>query len=770
MASYVLKIKFGDVLRRVTVEPSLLGNGPDMTFSQLEETIRQTFKIPATSDFVITYTDKENDVVTMAGDQDLHDALIFQGLNPLRLTVTEVVAREPHRGGRHGDRGSWRHGHEHGHGHRHGHEHGHGPRGHGHGHGPHHNAHPEQQPSGSIQPDLSEIRKIVGNTLKMSQDTAKQTVDYAQQLLQAVEPLIKGAPSMVVNEVKEAIMKLAAPAAAASASTQPGTEQAANTFEAVPLQPLTFPFTSVPPPPGFSPVCHFPTTSNVWGPPEICFTNANEANPAASQDVKEPVQHRGVQCDVCGMVPIIGNRYKSTKKHDYDLCQKCFENNGSIEEYTKIERPLWRPRHFSSQFSGGRLKCPAMSSYYGGRHSFHGMRGAHHGHGPQHGGHGGHGPHGFHGPYGGKSEGRCGGAAGGKLDARFVQDVTIFDGTEFAPGCPFTKIWRLRNSGTCAWPRATQLVHVGGDELGATTAFNIELPEDGLNPDSEAEVSVDLVAPEKPGRYVSHWRLASPSGQKFGHRVWVLIQVVPSDEQSPQMMQSLLSSSQEDIEMPEEEAEEETLLVNVPQAMEEEQKEVADPFVPVESVTEVAAGAQYPEINMEALSLDAVVVDDAKTQQQEENIAVENSELGNFSMVNMPIVTEIPSEETSAPPAAVIVDEPEPAAPESDKEEMRKAAQADSVDVILGTLESMGFKQRDLNLELLTKNEFDVQRTVDDLVMAAEWDPMLEELEEMGFYDTDMNRRLMFKNNGSVKRVVKELVQMYKDPKGKEQI
>lgn len=316
----ILQIKYGDVLRRVTVEPSLLGNGPDMTFSQLEETIRQTFKIPATSDFVITYTDKENDVVTMAGDQDLHDALIFQGLNPLRLTVTEVVAREPHRGGRHGDRGGWRHGHEHGHGHRHGHEHGHGPRGHGHGHGhgPHHNAHPEQQPSGSIQPDLSEIRKIVGNTLKMSQDTAKQTVDYAQQLLQVVEPLIKGAPSMVVNEVKEAIMKLAAPAAAASASTQPGTEQAVNTFEAVPLQPLTFPFTSVPPPPpagfpGFSPVCQFPTTSNVWGPPETCFPNANEATPAASQDVKEPVQHRGVQCDVCGMVPIIGNRYKSTK-------------------------------------------------------------------------------------------------------------------------------------------------------------------------------------------------------------------------------------------------------------------------------------------------------------------------------------------------------------------------------------------------------------------------------------------------------------------------
>jgi len=206
--------------------------------------------------------------------------------------------------------------------------------------------------------------------------------------------------------------------------------------------------------------------------------------------------------------------------------------------------------------------------------------------------------------------------------------------------------------------------------------------------------------------------------------------------------------------------------------------QVADPFpaadvniLESEPAVKATETVQYPEINMEALSLDAVVVDAGKTQ--EENTAVENSELGNFSMVNMPTVTEIPvfspdqAEDTAAPRAAIIVDDE---SAESDKEEMRKAAQVESVEMILGALESMGFKQRELNQELLKKNEYDVQRTVDDLVMAAEWDPMLEELEEMGFYDTDMNRRLMFKNNGSVKRVVKELVQMYKDPKGKEQI
>lgn len=369
-----------------------------------------------------------------------------------------------------------------------------------------------------------------------------------------------------------------------------------------------------------------------------------------------------------------------------------------------------------------------------------------------------HGPHGFHGPYSGKNDSRCGGAfgaAGGKLDARFVQDVTIFDGTEFAPGAAFTKIWRLRNSGTCAWPKSTQLVHVGGDELGSILAVTLELPEEGLNPECEAEVSVDLVAPQKPGRYVSHWRLVSPTGQKFGHRVWVLIQVVPSDEQSPQMMESLWASSHEDIEMPEQEAPEgaRTPVTIAPQPMEDDAvvEQVAVPLPSAEDATilepaaasEVAEVAEvtevatempaYPSINMEALSLDASFVDAGKTQ--EENTAVENSELGNFSMVNMPTVTEIPlfsseqAEDTTAPRASLVIVDEEPA--ESDKEEMRKAAQADSVEMILGALESMGFKQRELNQELLKKNEYDVQRTVDDLVMAVDWDPMLEELEEM---------------------------------------
>jgi len=39
--------------------------------------------------------------------------------------------------------------------------------------------------------------------------------------------------------------------------------------------------------------------------------------------------------------------------------------------------------------------------------------------------------------------------------AQFISDVTVPDGTTFAPGATFTKTWRLKNSGTCTWTLRT---------------------------------------------------------------------------------------------------------------------------------------------------------------------------------------------------------------------------------------------------------------------------------------------------------------------------
>ena len=81
-----------------------------------------------------------------------------------------------------------------------------------------------------------------------------------------------------------------------------------------------------------------------------------------------------------------------------------------------------------------------------------------------------------------------------------------------------------------------------GLNLGVGDVVNIEIEEKGYQVDEELDAAVDFITPIKPGCYVSYWRLMVPSDQKFGKRVWVLIQVVPRREDSlPDLMESLLT-------------------------------------------------------------------------------------------------------------------------------------------------------------------------------------------------------------------------------------
>ena len=82
-----------------------------------------------------------------------------------------------------------------------------------------------------------------------------------------------------------------------------------------------------------------------------------------------------------------------------------------------------------------------------------------------------------------------------------------------------------------------------------------------------------------------------------------------------------------------------------------------------------------------------------------------------------------------APPPAICVQAPSTAiSVQAPSEEDSENAVEQS---LLKELEDMGFKQVDLNKEILRMNEFDLEKSVDDLCGAAEWDPILEELQEM---------------------------------------
>ncbi|HLF73966.1 MAG TPA: NBR1-Ig-like domain-containing protein, partial [Anaerolineales bacterium] len=112
--------------------------------------------------------------------------------------------------------------------------------------------------------------------------------------------------------------------------------------------------------------------------------------------------------------------------------------------------------------------------------------------------------------------------------AAFVADVTVPDGTSFAPGAAFTKTWRLKNIGSCIWTTSYKLVYYSGAQMGAPTVVNLPW---GATFGQTVDISVNMVAPAAAGDYRGFWILSNAGGQFFGigagasEPVWVEITV-----------------------------------------------------------------------------------------------------------------------------------------------------------------------------------------------------------------------------------------------------
>jgi len=96
--------------------------------------------------------------------------------------------------------------------------------------------------------------------------------------------------------------------------------------------------------------------------------------------------------------------------------------------------------------------------------------------------------------------------------AEYVTDVTVVDGTLFTPGARFTKIWRMRNAGSCTWDDYS-LVFVSGDRMQGDREA---LLDEVVRPGERVDISVDLVAPNEAGRYRGFWMLSDRTGNRFG--------------------------------------------------------------------------------------------------------------------------------------------------------------------------------------------------------------------------------------------------------------
>jgi hypothetical protein len=114
----------------------------------------------------------------------------------------------------------------------------------------------------------------------------------------------------------------------------------------------------------------------------------------------------------------------------------------------------------------------------------------------------------------------------------FVADITIPDGTKFAPDAEFTKTWQIRNVGSCVWNSRYDLVFVEGNRMGASKA--IGLPGK-VRPGERLNISIELESPGAAGKYRGYWMLRSDTGEWFGigksanKPFWVDIKVVETN-------------------------------------------------------------------------------------------------------------------------------------------------------------------------------------------------------------------------------------------------
>ncbi|TVU15586.1 hypothetical protein EJB05_39116 [Eragrostis curvula] len=452
----------------------------------------------------------------------------------------------------------------------------------------------------------------------------------------------------------------------------------------------------------FGSSCKYDVPSSVSDYPEDRFSFGHSYNYGS---IPQGALHKWIQCDGCGVTPIVGPRYRSNVRVDYDLCGACFSHMGNDFEYTRLDKPA----------AVNNQKLPGRGEL--------------------------------------------------KLEATFIKDVTVPDGTPMAASTPFTKIWRMRNCGCTVWPFGTQVIWVGGDHFAVQSSVKLAISANGVGVagGQEIDVGVDFLAPAKPGTYISYWRLASPSGKEFGQQIWVLIQVEPiqtnGNKKSAAANLNLPAAASSTASKP--------FIINLESEPEPNSPTAPKFYTPGSTSNEMFARFYEPILpkEPEPASSSLQTIPEPVKQVQIPATYHDASSAGP-AMTSM--AASMPGPETIPLPKYLSFAAPASALNVPAHASVPTAALLDGInnmeEKLLRELEELGFRQVDLNKEILRQNKYDLEQSVRDLCGICDWDPIVEELSELGFDDAGMNKEAVAEaGGGSIKRLVKNLMARVKD-------
>ena len=119
------------------------------------------------------------------------------------------------------------------------------------------------------------------------------------------------------------------------------------------------------------------------------------------------------------------------------------------------------------------------------------------------------------------------------LEDLSLPDLGMTAPAVLVPGQPFTKAWRVLNTGTCTWDDSYQLVFAYGKPAGAVMGGQPTAMDGTVAPGARYDVEVHLVAPVSAGIYQGAWQMQNGRGSGFGERLRVGIQVAGAPTPTP---------------------------------------------------------------------------------------------------------------------------------------------------------------------------------------------------------------------------------------------
>lgn len=93
-------------------------------------------------------------------------------------------------------------------------------------------------------------------------------------------------------------------------------------------------------------------------------------------------------------------------------------------------------------------------------------------------------------------------------DSQFEGDITYPDGSLVPPDSSFTKVWRIRNTGTVPWANRF-LARVNDEPCQAPKA--VAIPQ--TRPGEAVDIAVTVRTPSTPGRCKIYWKMADEQGR-----------------------------------------------------------------------------------------------------------------------------------------------------------------------------------------------------------------------------------------------------------------